>query len=85
MTSLDRAMLQTNLDTLTRIGERIGDWTDKVDARTSGVSIHIKFQNAQPDAMIAVEFARVMQSCPAMLADAIRRLLALTEDGVSDA
>lgn len=75
---LDRAMLQKNLDTLERLGEAVGEWTSKSDARQTGVSMHLRFAK-KVDVYTSLEFVQVMERCPAMLADACRRLLAMTE------
>lgn len=70
-----RERVQDIIDRLVRVGEAVGSWSTNVQARETGVSYHAKFTN-KVDVRTSLDFSTQLSECPALLADACRKLLA---------
>lgn len=70
-----RKNVQGIIDLLTETGEAIGGFTDKVNARQTGVSIYLTFDN-KVDVMRSAKFADQLLRSPSFLVDACEKLLA---------
>lgn len=66
--------VRASLEKLKNIDEATGGWTVKTDARQTGCSMHIKFDN-KTDVLTTLQFANMLQLAPGMLANALRLLL----------
>jgi hypothetical protein len=75
LTERGRENVQAIIDLLTETGDAIGGFTDKVNARQTGVSIYLTFDN-KVDVMRSVKFADQLVRTPAFLVDACAKLLA---------
>lgn len=59
------------------------EWTQKVDARQTGYSLHIRWADEQKrDVTAAIEHQHVLTDAPAMLYDALSRLRAIVAEAV---
>lgn len=75
MNEAQRANVQDVIDKLTRVGEAIGGWTDKVEARETGATYRATFER-KVDVYTTLEWAHQLSNAPALLADCCRKLLA---------
>lgn len=70
-----RARIRGVIDALVKMEETTGGFTSKVDARQTGCSVHVRFEN-KVGVNTSLDFWQQIVESPAMLADACRRLLA---------
>lgn len=73
-----RENIQGVIDTLKSLGNQVGEWSHKVEAREQGVSIHIRFDN-KTDVWTTARWADILQQCPGKLINACERLLKADE------
>lgn len=58
-----------------RLDDETGGWSSKFDARKTGFSMHVRWQ--QPvDVMATMEFVNLMEQAPGLLLTAAKKLLA---------
>lgn len=74
MTTAERGNVQGIIDRVDKIGEKVGSWDLKTDARQTGASVHAKFAN-RVDVFDALEWVEILNQCPQKLTSACERLL----------
>jgi hypothetical protein len=75
LTEEGRQSVRSIIDKLTTVGEAIGGWQSKMNARQSGVDLYIHFDNKVDVMTTTVQFANQLEQAPSLLVDACQRLL----------
>lgn len=74
LTERGRANVQSLIDEYLRLGDAVGAWTMKCQARQTGVSHYLTFDN-KVDVMTALAFIERMDQSPPLLVDACEKFL----------
>jgi hypothetical protein len=77
LTTKERAAVQQWADRLDQIGEAVGGWTHKAEARRTGASVHFRFQN-ETDVETSLAFIELLSTTPQKLNQLAKRVLAAT-------
>lgn len=65
-------------DRVVALGDKVGSYTSKSEARLRGCSIHVKFEN-EVDIQDALEFQNLMLHAPELIASLTNTLIAMLD------
>lgn len=76
------AKIRTLRDQINETWDAIGEWTTKTEARQTGFSMHVRFENRVDVLKTTARWVNLMEQGPAMLLEAIGKLLAAHDERV---